>query len=180
MSIVFLRKNIERITRGLISGAITTDEAALICEYRSTKTFLSAYKSVVGKSLSKVMLDDYLTGMGERLTAATQPPHPALDNNTPIVAYFELTGDAWKLLANSIHSQNPNIVLDGLRFRGIQFANDWCRVAVTGPSLGVSGITPVLGFNPGTDLRTYEGYRSLDGAGALTTQELSAMMRGDK
>lgn len=180
MSIVYLRKNIDRLNRVLFSGAITTEEAALICEYTNAKSFLAAYKTVAGKSLSKAMADDYLEGMHQRLEEASQKPQRALENDTQIVAYFELTGAAWQLLANSIHSQNPNIVLDGMRFRGIQFANDWCRVVVTGPTLGRNGIVPVLGFNPGTDLRTYEGYIGLTNADALTTQELSALMRGEK
>lgn len=177
MSIVFLRKNIERLNRALFSGAITTEEAARICEYANSKSFLAAYRQVAGKPLSKAILDEYLSGMNERLTTAIDEQKGGPSENTEIVGYFALTGSAWDLLANSIRQQNPNLVLDKLKFHGIIYANNYCRVVVTGPTLAVKGVVPVLGFTAGCDLRTVSGYMSLT-LSDLSNLELSALMRG--
>lgn len=179
MSIEFLRENFQRINDALIGQLITTKEAATICGYSTAKSFLRGYKSIAGTTLTKAHVKNYTDGLDKRLEEVSQEAK-ALRNNAIIIGYFELTGKAWELLANSIHNQNPRIDLKDLRFRGIQFENGWCRVVVTGPAITISGVTPVLGFDPGCDMRTYEGYIALPGPGQFTGQELSALMRGDK
>lgn len=175
MSIVFLRKNIDRINRALFAGLITTEEAALICEYSNSKSFLAAYRQVTGKSLTKAITDNYLVGVDIRLTAATEKPG---NDNTEIIAYFELTGHAWEVLAKAIRTHRPDLPLTNLRFRGITYANDFCRVVVTGEEISDARIVPVLGFTTGCDLRTVAGYIPLSGAESFTCKELSALMRG--
>lgn len=175
MSIVFLRKNIGRINTALLDGLITTEEAAQICEYSNSKSFLAAYRQVTGKTLTRARVENYLDGAKVRMSKVLEKSD---SGNSDIVGFFELTGHAWEVLAKAIRQKRPDIVLDSMKFRGIIYANDFCRVVVTGEALAEVNITPVLGFTAGCDLRTIAGYVMLPGAESFTNQELSALMRG--